>query len=136
MNMVDRDEDARKAYEARVKRDAAVKEDDLKAHNKRREDQVKANTEAMRRQDEARPTPTQDENDLARIGHHVMDKEHDGSGPDLVQNPRDEDVRRREMEASGKAGYQTREAAVKPAVPPVAAKPAAPAEPVAKPAKT
>jgi hypothetical protein len=132
MNMVDR-EDASKAHEARVKRDAAVKEGDLKAHNKRREDQVKVNTEAMRRHNEARPTPTQEENDLARLGHHVMDKEPDGSGPDRVQNPLTEEEKR-EMEAHGKGGYDTREA--KPVVHSVAAKPAAPAEPVAKPTKT
>jgi hypothetical protein len=29
-----------------------------------------------------KPTPTQDENDRARMGEHVLEKEDDGSGPD------------------------------------------------------
>lgn len=35
-----------------------------------------------------KPTPTQEENDLAALGAHVVEKEDDGSGPDpnIVKN--------------------------------------------------
>jgi hypothetical protein len=57
-----------------------------------------------------KPTPTQEENDLAMLGAPVFEKEDDGSGPDPNV---------RSMEA-GKpaAGYQTRQAQARPAPPP------------------
>lgn len=63
-----------------------------------------------------RPTPTQEENDLAALGAHVLKHDDDGSGPDP-------DVVARHMEAgSGAAPYQTRQAAAGRPAPP---KPAA-----------
>lgn len=125
--MVERDDDARRAQvddtgrarEARLRRDAEVRDADRKALQQRRDDQTKANTEAMRRQDESQPTPTQEENDLARLGQPVLNKEDDGSGPDRIPNPAltpeqqkrlaDEDEKRRAAEASGgNAPYRTR----------------------------
>jgi hypothetical protein len=121
--MVDRDDDARKAHDDRVKRAAVAKEADLKAHKERQDDQAKVNAEVMRKQDESRPTPTQEENDLARLGHPVMDKEDDGSGPDRVPNPAlsadeqkrqaDEAKRRTAKPAGGAAPYATRDSAAK-----------------------
>jgi hypothetical protein len=59
-----------------------------------------------------KPTPTQRENDLAMLGQHVVEKEDDGSGPDLA-------VRAVEAEASKPAAaYQTRQATpARPAAP-------------------
>jgi hypothetical protein len=37
----------------------------------------------------AKPTPTQEENDRAAMGEHVVDKEPDGSPPDPNINPPD-----------------------------------------------
>jgi Collagen triple helix repeat (20 copies) len=34
-----------------------------------------------------KPTPTQEENDLAAMGEHVKDKEEDGSGPPVLGVP-------------------------------------------------
>jgi hypothetical protein len=63
-----------------------------------------------------KPTPTQDENDMAKLGAGVNAKEDDGSGPDRAQ----EEMRKRNEEAAAKrrevqaekpsAGYQTRQA--------------------------
>jgi len=58
-----------------------------------------------------RPTPSQEENDLAAAGAHVMIKEHDGSAPD----PGHAHIETRHLEAEKPAvkpaTYQTRAAA-------------------------
>jgi hypothetical protein len=57
-----------------------------------------------------RPTPTQEENDEAALGRHIMDKEPDGSDPDPVMT--------KNLEASKGGGYTTRQAQpAKPAAP-------------------
>jgi hypothetical protein len=56
-----------------------------------------------------KPTPTQEENDLAACGAHIAEHEDDGSGPDLVLEmvPREQ----RHLEAKpAQQGYQTRQA--------------------------
>jgi hypothetical protein len=59
-----------------------------------------------------RPTPTQEENDLAMLGAPVFEKSDDGSGPDP-------NIATRSMEAEKPAQtYQTR--TVRPAAPPKA----------------
>ena len=55
-----------------------------KAMEEHRERVNKSNEEAMKRVAESRPTPTQEENDLARIGVHVEKKEDDKSGENVV----------------------------------------------------
>ena len=55
---------------------------------------------AAKERDKWRPTPTQEENDLAKLGQTVMNKQDDGSGPDPYAA--------RAMEAGHGAGYQTR----------------------------
>jgi len=54
-----------------------------------------------------KPTPTQEENDLAALGAHLIEKEHDGSGPDSGA------PQTRQIEAKKPAAgdYQTRHAA-------------------------
>ena len=49
-----------------------------------REERDKANQEAMKRMDSSKPTPTQEENDLAQLGIQVDEKEDDGSGPTVI----------------------------------------------------
>jgi hypothetical protein len=60
-----------------------------------------------------KPTPTQEENDLAVLGAPVFEKEDDGSGPDPNINPR-------KHEEAGRPGgtYQTRQATPRPPVQP------------------
>jgi hypothetical protein len=57
---------------------------DVQAMEQRREEQQKSNEQAMRRMEETQPTPTQEENDLAKMGVLVDDKEPDGSGPTVI----------------------------------------------------
>ena len=56
----------------------------VKAMQTEREERAVANEEAMERMDSAQPTPTQEENDLARLGVHLDEKEPDGSGPTVI----------------------------------------------------
>ncbi len=64
-----------------------------------------------------KPTPTQEENDLAAEGEHVLEHEHDGSDPD----PHVEARTRKTSEAKKPGGgYETRQAAPRPPTPPKA----------------
>src|SRR5262245_45069518 len=60
-----------------------------------------------------KPTPTQEENDLAALGSPVFEKEDDGSGPDPANAPQT-----RHLEGGRAAPYQTRQATARPAQPP------------------
>lgn len=55
-----------------------------KALQEQREAVDKANAEAMERMDTSTPTPTQEENDLARLGIAVEEKQNDGSGETII----------------------------------------------------
>ena len=57
---------------------------DVKAMQAQRDERAKANEAAMKRMDESRPTPTQEENDLARLGVVVDPKQDDGSGRTII----------------------------------------------------
>ena len=57
---------------------------DVKLMTEQREQRAKANEEAMRRMDESQPTPTQEENDLARLGIALEEKEDDKSGETVI----------------------------------------------------
>lgn len=105
-------EDRRKSREASKK----VAEETLSDQEKER---TANNAAAMERMDGSQPTPTQRENDLARLGHPVMEKEDDGSGPDREPNTAlsaaeqkrqaDEAKRRTAKPAGDGAPYSTRE---------------------------
>lgn len=75
---------------------------------KNREASEKSRAEADERT-KGKPTPTQEENDLAALGHHVAEHEDDGSGPELVFGPMKRDVEPAKKPAG--AGYQTRASA-------------------------
>jgi len=67
-----------------------------------RETREKATREAA----QVKPTPTQEENDLAAMGVHVIDKDEDGStDPNVPQ------TKEAKPNASQKGAYQTRETA-------------------------
>jgi len=76
-----------------------------KALEKEREASNQSRKDAQERLSQGKPTPTQEENDLAKLGHHFTEHEDDGSGPEphLAQ-------RTRSMEAKpgSSGGYQTR----------------------------
>jgi hypothetical protein len=55
-----------------------------KAMIEHREERAKINAEAMKRMETSQPTPTQEENDLARVGVVVEEKEDDKSGPTII----------------------------------------------------
>jgi len=67
----------------------------------------------------AQPTPTQEENDLAKSGQNVMEKEDDGSGPERRPGESKEDAKKRADATSSKTkeskpaspptGYNTRD---------------------------
>ena len=50
---------------------------------KEAEARKKAGEELAKRMENAKPTPTQEENDLARLGVDVPNKQDDGSGPEV-----------------------------------------------------
>jgi hypothetical protein len=75
---------------------------DAKAMQEQREERAKATAEAIKRMESTQPTPTQEENDLAKIGIAVDEKEDDGSGETIIE---------RTIVANqplGPGGYQTR----------------------------
>ena len=54
-----------------------------------------------------KPTPTQEENDRAMMGEHIMEHEDDGSGPDPY--PSAQAIYNKQTEATSKGAYKTRE---------------------------
>src|SRR5262245_39530198 len=68
--------------------------------------QEKSNAEAMKRMDSSQPTPTQAENDLAKLGVAVDEKEDDGSGETVIE---------RRVVANVPLGYETRSVSATPA---------------------
>jgi hypothetical protein len=77
------------------------------AEEKKRDDRSRA--DAVERL-KGKPTPTQEENDMAALGAHILMHEHDGS----VEQPTTET---RHLEAERTGSYQTRQAAPRPAAP-------------------
>jgi hypothetical protein len=73
--------------------------EDRKATEKSRQDFVERT--------KGKPTPTQEENDLAVLGAHFHEHEPDGSDPDPGITSKHMEARK----PSGAAGYQTRQAA-------------------------
>jgi hypothetical protein len=83
------------AKELRKTREA----DARKAMEEQRNERAITNEEAMERMDSSQPTPTQEENDLARLGVQIDEKEADGSGPTVIT---------RTIVANTPLGYDTR----------------------------
>ena len=94
--------------------DATAKQRD--EANKKRAEEVKkklaedreARSKATKDVSAVKPTPTQEENDLAASGVHVTEHEDDGSGPDpnVLQDKQSE-----ANKPAAKGSYQTRTAA-------------------------
>ena len=73
---------------------------------KQAEESKKSREEAEKRMASSKPTPTQEENDRARLGEKIESHEDDGSGPEPKFTVT------RQVEASDKpasAGYATRQ---------------------------
>ena len=68
-------------------REQAAKQQMEKAAEARKASQDKA----VKMMEQSKPTPTQEENDLARMGVDVVEKEDDGSGQDPHAPPTGED---------------------------------------------
>jgi hypothetical protein len=58
---------------------------DVQRMQKQREEQARSNEQAMKRMEMSQPTPTQEENDLAKLGVAVEQKQPDGSGPTVIR---------------------------------------------------
>ncbi len=58
---------------------------EAQALEEQREETQKSNAKAMHRMDSSQPTPTQEENDLAKLGIHVQPKADDKSGPTVIE---------------------------------------------------
>lgn len=100
-----------RAREEREKSRAEARDAAVKGVRERQKAQDEANAEAYRRMHVSTPTPTQEENDLAKVGALDIDKKQDdGSGPDERLNPRPV---RRNVEAGAPAPYTTRDAVAK-----------------------
>ena len=65
----------------------------------------KSNEEAAKRMETSKPTPSQEENDRARLGDDVSKKEDDGSGPELKLQI----TRQVEADKPASGGYATRQ---------------------------
>jgi hypothetical protein len=76
----------------------------LQESNERREKSVAEAYEKLK----GKPTPTQEENDRAALGEHVLNKEDDGSGPDPTAATRPAETRDARP-AGERAGYRTRQ---------------------------
>jgi hypothetical protein len=84
-----------------------AQDDSRKAMEEAREERKKLNEEAMKRMDSSRPTPTQEENDLAKLGIPVEEKQDDGSGETVITRTVVANV------PLGPHGYETRAARAK-----------------------
>ena len=108
-----------------AKADAAAKQrtDDQKKHaedvkkklGEERQAREKASKEREKTAGEVKPTPTQEENDLAASGVYIEEHEDDGSGPDPNSpEAREGKGKDKHLEANKPAGgYQTRTAPAK-----------------------
>jgi hypothetical protein len=80
--------------------DEAVKKQ-LEANREVSDRSKKEGTEKLTK---GKPTPTQDENDRAKLGEHIVEHEDDGSGPD----PHEQKNLEAQQHAQ-RGGYQTRQ---------------------------
>jgi hypothetical protein len=79
-----------------------AQDESRKAVQEQREERAKLTAEAVKRMESTQPTPTQEENDLAKVGVVVDQKEDDGSGETVIE---------RTIVANkplGPGGYETR----------------------------
>jgi hypothetical protein len=79
-----------------------AQDDSRKAMEEQREERKKRTEEAMKRMDSSQPTPTQEENDLARLGIQVEEKQDDKSGETVIERSVVANV------PLGPHGYETR----------------------------
>jgi len=87
-----------------ARREARKKTQDeaRKMVQEQRQEREKATAEAVKRMESTQPTPTQEENDLAKVGVNVDEKEDDGSGETIIER------RIVANQPLGPGGYETR----------------------------
>ena len=68
---------------------------------------AKSRAESQEKLSKGKPTPTQEENDRAMMGEHIMEHEDDGSGED--PHPSAQTTYNKQVEGSSKGAYKTRE---------------------------
>ena len=69
---------------ARTEARKQAQEESRKAVQEQRDERAKLTAEAVKRMESTQPTPTQEENDLAKVGVVVEQKEDDKSGPTVI----------------------------------------------------
>lgn len=65
-----------------AKQDAARHQEAVKQQETAKKELEAKQKEQLERMAKSKPTPTQDENDRAKLGEHITKHEDDGSGPD------------------------------------------------------
>jgi hypothetical protein len=78
-------------------------------YNIDKEAAAKSRAESEEKLSKGKPTPTQDENDRAMMGEHIMEHEDDGSGPDPYPSAQATFNKQSESAGSSKGAYKTRE---------------------------
>lgn len=79
-----------------------AQDESRKAVQEQRDERAKLTAEAVKRMESTQPTPTQEENDLARIGISVDEKQDDKSGKTVITKTIVAN------EPLGRHGYETR----------------------------
>ncbi|MBO4221963.1 hypothetical protein [Bradyrhizobium neotropicale] len=104
--MTDQNDAAKQAEAKQKEHEAATR----KRLTEEREVREKARTARMA--EAVKPTPTQEENDLAASGVPVLEHEDDGSGPDPPSQPQDKQHQTREARPAAspsRSSYTTRQ---------------------------
>jgi hypothetical protein len=103
--MTDADQAAKAQQEATKKHEEEARK---KVAEERKAREAAGKEAATKGVEGSKPTPTQEENDLAAMGVHVVDKEPDGS--DEQPSPSDQMAKSKDAKPAGGANYQTRQA--------------------------
>ena len=96
------DQSAEQRKEERKRALQERREEAKKTLEEQRQERAEATAEAVKRMESTQPTPTQEENDLAKLGVAVEEKEDDGSGETIIER------RIVANQPLGPGGYETR----------------------------
>ena len=107
-----------------VKQDAEARKENAKKQLAEAQEARKEQDEARKALEGSKPTPTQEENDLAKLGVHMVEHEDDGSGPEKLVITARYPGEVRSMESQGgkpSQSYQTRNVKSSSSTPPTPA---------------
>jgi hypothetical protein len=102
------DQNTEHQAQERAKAAETHKEATKKRLAEEKEAREKAHAEQRGVAGEVKPTPTQEENDMAALGVHIVEHEPDGSPPDPGIVPAATDKRQIEGKPASRGAYQTR----------------------------